>query len=84
MCLVGRIAVVFSFSDLERGMQSSPADIFIALSRCFLFRSFPLGAFHSTDSEPHASPGLSECKRRKLRILEYPSFIDPSIHNEQT
>ena len=26
----------------------------------------PLGSFHSADSEPYASPGLSECERRKI------------------
>ena len=73
--------------QLLRFREGKAESLRIYLLRCvvvFFFRSFPLGAFHSTDSEPHASPGLSECERRKLRILEYPSFIDPSIHNEQT
>ena len=31
--------------------------------------TFPLVSSHSTDSEPHASPGLSECERRKPKML---------------
>ena len=30
-----------------------------------LGHSFPLEMFHSSDLEPHASPGLPECERRK-------------------
>ena len=29
-----------------------------------LGHSFPLELFHSSDLEPHASPGLPECERR--------------------
>ena len=29
--------------------------------------SFPLEMFHSSDLEPHASPGLPECERRNPR-----------------
>ena len=31
-------------------------------------RLFPLEKSHSSDLEPHASPGLSECERRNLAI----------------
>ena len=30
-------------------------------------RLFPLEKSHSSDLDPHASPGLSECERRKLK-----------------
>ena len=31
--------------------------------------SFPLELFHSSDLEPHASPGLPECERRNPKTL---------------
>ena len=32
--------------------------------------TIPLVKFHSSDSEPYASPGLSVCERRNLVICE--------------
>ena len=34
--------------------------------------SFPLEKFHSSDLEPHASPGLSECERRNPKPPDTP------------
>ena len=48
-----------------------------------------LESFHSTDLEPHASPGLSECERRNLkldikpprpRVLRVLSFLSSLPH----
>ena len=33
-----------------------------------LGHSFPLELFHSSDLEPHASPGLPECERRNPNV----------------
>ena len=38
-------------------------DIFFVASHS-LGHLFPLELFHSSDLEPHASPGLPECERR--------------------
>ena len=35
-------------------------------------RLFPLEKSHSSDLEPHASPGLSECERRNLKLNTLP------------
>ena len=50
-------------------MKTSEVRPLYVLDICFvayhnLGHSFPLELFHSSDLEPHASPGLPECERR--------------------
>ena len=42
--------------------------------------SFPLELFHSSDLEPHASPGLPECERRNPKLNRNLKTLNPAGH----
>ena len=50
-------------------------DIFFVASHS-LGHLFPLELFHSSDLEPHASPGLPECERRNPDSTPRKPYLD--------
>ena len=74
---MGYYTVLFSSRTLG-GMRLSQVQLLDVLEALFVDsyrRLFPLEKSHSSDLEPHASPGLSECERRNPK----PRLVLPSV-----